>query len=334
MGDGDADGQDPSDSGNFGASFGADGLGDSVGFGAGTFGGGFGTDTTSDTATGNFGASFDASGLGGVGFGAGTIGGGFGGLGDFGSFSGEFGGGFGIGSGLSSLDFSAFTDSSISQAAPPAPAVVIGFNGTPVSFAPALGGITSVPVGLDGFANVGQVANEGFGFNSAESAPVTATQSNTIGQTLTAIGSTILGILGIASGTPQGVIGGAMSVSNGFATFSNSLSSAPPSIGNVPGTSPGDGNPAPNVVVGGGLPFGYNATPTLSGSPVLGFNGGIANAPPATTGAGAGLATLGGGFNIRPNSRYGEVSPNTTEQPKNNGLLLLLLSGATLFFLS
>ena len=140
----------------------------------------------------------------------------------------------------------------------------------------------------------------------------------------------VLGLLGIVSATPQGVVGGALGLSNAFGTLGGGLSGAAPS--SVAGDNGG------NVSFGDGgnsfasvSSFGSGAVAAVGGAPVLAFNGVPASTStaPASNGALSGLSGLLSGL-VRPNTaRYTPI-----QQPAPNPALLLALGVGAFFLIS
>lgn len=172
-------------------------------------------------------------------------------------------------------------------------------------------------VGADGYQSSEADRQSFLDADIAAPAPAPAATKSPI----EAIGRALLGLLGIASGTPQGVIGGAMSLNN---VFNGIGSFGTPGTGGM--ASVGADNRTDAITAGS----------PVGGSPVLGWggsvvNGGKATAPAYVSGSPGvpifpGLGSLG----------YGYVPGGTLQSPagfaggarqSSNALPVLLLAG-------
>lgn len=149
-----------------------------------------------------------------------------------------------------------------------------------------------------------------------------------------------LALLGIASGTPQGVLGGGLSLSNMVASTANK---APAGISFADASEFGfgfsgesrsafsgfAGSAAPNLFAGSDGPpdAGF-----IAGAPVLGFAGAVApgQAASAPSGAGVGLAGFAPGAALQYPAGF---APGAPAQSSGAGALLLLAGLASLFFM-
>lgn len=240
---------------------------------------------------------------------------------------GDLGGNFGLGPTSASPASSDIADQGISFDVNNA-VTVNGFANIATTFSPTLGGITSVPVAF-GFEPTQSFATpDSFAgiFSTPATAP-TAAPASTIGQTLTALGSVVLGVLGIASGTPQGVIGGAMSVGNNFGNVASSFGNIA-SLGGADSSVTGG-----SAAAGGPSNDGFSA---VQFSPLAGQS--AATAGTATSAGLGGLAaalagSLAGGLQPRQTGRYAQPQTATNTATKNP-LLLLLALGAGAYLLT
>lgn len=241
---------------------------------------------------------------------------------------GDLGGNFGLGGTSASPAPSSIADTGLSLDFS-APVTVNGFGNIATTFAPALGGITSVPTafGFDPAQSFATPASDFAGIFSSPAPAPAAAPASTIGQTLTALGSVVLGVLGIASGTPQGVIGGAVSVGNNFGNIASSFSGIGAGFSsNSPSVTPGESAGGPSDLFAG------------IQSPIVPAFGAQSATAGAATSAGLGgfaagiLAALTGGLQPRQIGRYAQ--PQTVAQPAQNPLFLLLALGAGAYFLA
>lgn len=138
--------------------------------------------------------------------------------------------------------------------------------------------------------------------NPVASVTLERTTTVDIGQLLNNAATGILSVLGIVSGTPSGVIGGARGLS-GVVGAPSAFGETITETVSMPGEGGGEvfgGSPAPSVFAAGesrtsaadtGGTAG-DAGDNVSGSPVLGFGGTIVNDAPQATTTGAGLGGL------------------------------------------
>ena len=142
-----------------------------------------------------------------------------------------------------------------------------------------------------------------------------------LGQMLSNVTTGILGALGIASGTPAGVVGGVRSVQgviNAPSAFSDRLVETV-SIGS-PAPSIFSGNDAAISAAGAAFEAdtgGMAGDGGMAGSPVTGIGGVIIGAPQATTSGGGMAQALESLFAPPGNTRqrYGNVSRQQTQAP-------------------
>lgn len=237
-----------------------------------------------------------------------------------------FGGGDGGGYGSSAANHNAlFADANIS-----APAA-----NTSMSLSAQYGEYGAGRVAGEVAAGVGAGAN---GYQSSEAqrqefldADIAAPLSPVppVASVFQTIGQVLLGVLGVISGTPQGVIGGAMSInaaSKGFGAFGSGIR------GGAAGFA---GSSAPDLFGGGGGP--PNEGYALPSSPVVGYGGAVVNAPAS--------GSMGGSVPLFPGLGYGAVpgfvggglqSPAgfASAKQQTSPLPALLLAGLSYFVLS
>lgn len=148
---------------------------------------------------------------------------------------------------------------------------------------------------------------------------------------LETFGKTLLGLFGLASGTPQGVIGGSLSLKQtaerAGVSFGTSRASDLGFTGNL-------GSRSPELFAGSDGP---PDTGFAGGAPVLGFGGSVVNNAPQTS-YGSGVAPslfpgLAAGYAPGGGLQYG-AGFNTGAAPQPSAAPLLLLAGAaSLFFM-
>lgn len=215
---------------------------------------------------------------------------------------------------------------------------VTGFTNNSLAATTSLTGNLSVALNDPalGFApNAGQ--SLGGLFDGPPAAPPATAPPATLGQTLQAIGQTVLGLLGIASGTPQGVIGGGMSISNGLSVLGQGVTSAPSTTPTGDFGFSGGDSASSFAITDGGI---VGTSPVAATQP----GGGVATSTSST----GGIASLGGaldgllnslvnglsaGLQPRQSIRYGQPAQSAQSAPASIPPALLL-AGAALFLVT
>lgn len=151
---------------------------------------------------------------------------------------------------------------------------------------------------------------------------------------LESVGRALLGLLGVASGTPQGVVGGALGLSS-VGKSSGLFASNPAAsdlgfdgnLGRAQFSGGFAGSAAPNLFAGSDGPpdAGF-----IAGAPVLGFAGATSPAASAPSDSGVGLAGFAPGAALQYPAGF---APGAPAQSSGSGALLLLAGLASLFFM-
>ena len=222
-------------------------------------------------------------------------------------------------------------------------AAVAGLGGFDFSLSPSFGAAnvsSATPASLSFNENsvaafdgpTGALATVGLENAAVADAPASGLS---LGNFAKGVAQGFLGLLGIASGTPQGVIGGGLGLSNAAATLgiSGGISGSPVSSvagDNGASVSFGDGGTSGDFLSATSAPAKSVSGGGIGGAQVLGFNGepvATTSGATASNGVLSGLSSLLAGRS-RPNTAQYASNPSPAPNPA-----LLLAVGVGAFFL-